>query len=254
MAQRGFRKGGVVNVQQVRTNPYKKGIQYKKKKPTVQALAKKIDMLQEDVELKYKDTEFVLVPFTSDSSTSIVLLNGIPGSTGPSGRIGQELRMTSVHFRAVITRDALELSPQTVRLMIIYDKTPNGTAVAFGNLVDNSVINNADFLPYCPYNRDLVPGRFKILYDKSYVLNPQVLDSWTEAPAGTFSPSGYAPMERLINKKIPLQKRSVYGLGGGSAITDISIGSLYMVCIGSQPVAGPNYTIDGGCRLFYKDA
>lgn len=254
MANRGFKRSGVVNVQQVRTNPYKKGIQYKKKKPTVQTLAKKIDMLQDDVELKYKDTELNSIPFTSDSSNSIVLLNGIAGSTGPSGRIGQELRMTSIHFRGVIRRDNLELSPQVARLLIVYDKTPNGVAPTFGQLIDNSVIDDVNYLPFDPYNRDLVPGRFKILYDKNYVLNPQVADGWTQ-DGTTFTVSGYGTVDRLFNKKIPLQKRSVYGGATNTGvITDITIGSIYMLAIGSEGIAAPNITFHGGCRLFYKDA
>lgn len=223
----------------------------------------KVNKLRNEIELKYHDEEMFGVEFqNATAAASIVLQNGVAQSalvSSATTRIGNEVRMTSFQLKGRILRDPTELASQTVRLILVYDKAPKGTAVTFGEVLQVNTLGNVSNVPYAPYNNDYAGNRLKILYDKMYTLSPNCPDAWNTATAlppgvDVTTISGYGPCEKLIKFKIRLDKKTNYGLATGGTIADIASGALYLLFVGSETAANANYSFSGVSRTIFTDA
>lgn len=216
-------------------------------------IEKKLKGIKNEIELKHNDYKFDIVDFTNNNSVSIVPLNLLAQGTTDITRIGDIIHMTSVHIRGVIRRDPVELSGQTVRMVLLYDRGTQGALPQYNQVFDGTTVTGNDYIVHRPYNMDYFPDRFKILYDKSYVLNPSVPDGWVDA-SGTITVSGYGPVEKIINKKIRVNKKTTYGLGTTAAITSIASGSLILLLVGSEADNGAPASFIGSSRVYFRDA
>jgi hypothetical protein len=82
--------------------------------------------------------------------------------TGQSNRFAQQIQIKSLFMRFVIKLSAVEALGTTVRLVVFYDRDPNGGDADSGDLMlSDNQINS-------PYSIDKeIVGRFKILLDKN---------------------------------------------------------------------------------------
>lgn len=178
-------------------------------------------------ESKFIDVNLSAVDVST--TTSATLLNGsIPG-TGPSNRIGRKLVMTSIEIKArnyVIGGAGVD---QSHRVLLVYDKQPNGVALTAADVLDNATTIGLKKLD----NR----GRFTILMDKHFELSKH-----DEA----LSTVGWKFYRKL---KMPV----IYNSGNAGTIADINTGSLYLVCIGDVVNDGTDGAIQAWTRIRYAD-
>lgn len=240
---------------------YNKTKQFKHKKLPMatkkvdQAQNKKIEYLEKRIlnmkleeELKFKD---VLINTTMLSNAAppatVILLNGMAQGDTRNTREGDLVRATSVQFKLEVRTNNLELGAVAYRILLVWDKQANGVAPTVANVLDNSVIT---LITTSPYNMDNVPNRFKILYDKSFSVPPQVVEDFDVATGQTNS---YMIVVKTLSKKIPINKKTNYGLANAGDITDISTGSLYLYCLSTEPSGGSPATLVGGTRVYFKE-
>lgn len=204
----------------------------------VRSVKKTIRRIQNEEELKYKDT---YLNGTSLSATPVVtLLNGLILGDDVSNRQGDDITATSIQFRAFFWQAATTAgSDSLVRHLIIWDSQANGAAPSAGDILDAATITP---LVLSPYKRQY-QKRFKIVYDNSLVLKPQVVDP-ANPTTEIVVPYVHKRFKKALHRVVKYRNAQNTGL-----ITDIASNSLYSVLIASQ--SGVAATI--GYRLYYKD-
>lgn len=212
----------------------------KKFVPNNSSLNNKIKRIENKEEIKNIDTYQNVVNVTT--AGVLTLLNGVAQGTTPITRIGNETAATSIQFRAQYIANTAELSGTLVRMIIFWDRQPNGAAPTVATLLDSSVIT----LPYlAPYHRDY-QKRYKIVYDKTMVLNPGVESATTPA---TGVVTAVIAQERVLKKKLRLGREVKYS-GAGATVASIQTNSLYVLQISD---AAQNPSVIAGYRFYYKD-
>lgn len=179
------------------------------------------------------------------TGTQLLLLNGcVPGSQN-FNRIGRKICMKSLQLRGHIAKqnNAGAALPAKGRLIIVYDKQPNGTAPTFANVIQSqniagvtsSLVDDMVNLD----NRD----RFEIIRDMVVAVGPYDHTA-TQALAG-------GPCLVTMDTYIKLGNReTVYNAGAAGTIGDIATGSLYVFWIASSD---NNLAWQGGFRLRFSD-
>lgn len=224
-----------------------------KKGPTVKSVNRKVKKIQDMIELKYFDTDISFAT-VDDNDGYGTYLNGIAQNVGVSARIGNEITTTSLQIRGQIRTTNTSPLPQSVRVLILWDKAANGyplgppalIGLSGGDTILNTtIITDPTLAPYTYETQD----RFRILYDKRFSLNLLVAETYTAAGVLT-----YAPVQIQFKKKIKLNRRVKYdGTTGGSF--DLVTNALWLYFISNNPAfANDGPTCTAGVRLYYKDA
>lgn len=215
-----------------------------KSRPTTVSLAKRIRRIENDEELKYINQNRTAV--TATTSGTLQLLNGIAHGDTAITREGDEVRWTSYNFRGSILSATDVLTPVIFRLIVFWDKQANGADPTIaGNpntpvsaLLDNQSITNLVYSPIQWQNAE----RFRILYDRNFILNPMVVGNTTAGAT-----DGVLATSKLIRIKLKLNRVTKY-TGANSNIAAINTNSLYMLWISDDDV-----TFEGGGRLYFKE-
>jgi len=211
----------------------------------IEGLEKKFKKLDKEIESKTidKSTNAIM----NSEGTSLFLLNNLAQGTTSGTRVGDEIRMTSMQIRGWIQPISSELGVHLDRLLIVLDKQSNGAAPVLANVLKSVSTTVID-----PYNKAYVPERFKILYDKTWTLNPKAVSVFNPSDGIT---SAYAPFTIPFKKTILLNKKADYGLSNNNNITDISSGSIYAFLLSTEADASAtNSTCIMMSRIFYRDA
>jgi len=165
-------------------------------------------------ELFARDT--VSTTYPCDTGGGIILLNGVAVGDDIHNRTGRRVSMKSVHVQGFLRTLDSTTGTCVNRLMIVYDRQPNGLAPIMTDIItagDGVSFNNLG-------NRD----RFVVIADKKYVLG-RVDDTATQAVAQ--SPGG-----AIVNIHRKLNHVTTF-IGTGDTVAAIGTGSLYMVITGS---------------------
>lgn len=222
----------------------------------IEKIEKKVRHLAQEAELKYKDT---LINVLAQDNGSLTLLNGISQGTTQVTRIGGQVRLTSLQYRLNFLSDTDIRNYVTARIIVFFDTQSNGAdPVVSGNpliagqsgllnTVAGGVPNNV-FNPIQYENID----RFKIIHDKTFVLNPQ--QALTATTAGAVqSLTTTAVVARTMSKYHKISRTIKYD-GAGATIADINRNSLYMLLISDQAnIGAEGVSVFGVCRVYYKD-
>lgn len=92
-------------------------------------------------------------------------------------RIGTKINVRSIQFKLVLQWGSVGGDPSTTRLMLLYDKQPNGAYPAIGDIIHNNDATVSPFGGIAMVNR----SRFDIIKDKVYcpseAANPMVVDN-----------------------------------------------------------------------------
>lgn len=167
------------------------------------AFAANVPAFQQKVELKFKDTNLVSTNISNIGSIPLSSLNIIPQGTGENNRIGRNVLVTKLMFKGelelqsqVSTTDAHDI----VRIIVYWDQQTNGAPAVVLDVLESLDINAF---------RNLANSkRFKILYDKKYVMN-------TGAATVVSSAIVTAPITRnvnyYINMRMPVEFNSTAG-------------------------------------------
>lgn len=188
------------------------------------------------------------IPLTSSNfvtTPTAILLNGTATGTNFVNRIGAKVTMKTIQFKANI-QNILTSTEGVLRMLVVYDKQPNGALAAIGDVIESRDSSNtaSSSIYSCPKveNRD----RFEIIRDKTW-----------HAPACTNTggvltnlsyPSDDDEME--FSEYIKLGKKTTYK-DTSSAITSISTGSLlmFLLCSGTTNA----YQLSWSSRLRFYD-
>lgn len=166
---------------------------------------------------EFKSLDVSASATTVDTTGSVTLLNGCIRGSDISNREGREILMKSLQLKVYVAANGQATGDQLARVMIVYDRQSNGTALTPTEVIDGCCALGMRNLE----NK----RRFKILHDMVFTLNATYdgATTWNQNPGQHY----YKEIYRKINLPV------TFGSGNAGSVTDISTGSLYMVRIGT---------------------
>ena len=161
------------------------------------------------------------------TGTQLQLLNGCAPGSQNFNRIGRKITMKSLQIRGRVQFKDTTGGPTQVRMIVVYDKQPNGAAPTFANIISSqNIAGTIDSLISCFPNLDN-RDRFEIIRDRMYE-SGVIQDTATQAYAAGM------PL-CTISEFIPLGARDTqFNAGTAGTIGDITSGSLYVFFISNQ--------------------
>lgn len=189
------------------------------------------------------EKKFIDTSMTTDATTtaSITLLNGCQLGTSASTRVGRKICIKSIFMRGSLQKEnPADGIGQTVRMMIVWDKQPNGAVIS--SITDLLVSASTDALNNLS-NRD----RFIVLMDKVRDINPSA-GSYTGAAAS------FATQRVSLKKYLNVKLDTIYNDGNAGTIADIATGALYLIVIGSVAAGTSDVDTNFNVRIRYTDA
>lgn len=200
-------------------------------------------------ELKSVDVNGISLTF--DATGNFQVLN-IP-VTGAAfyNRIGNEIMMKSLHLIGQLTlTNNVATSNEYLRLMVIYDRQPNGAMPATADVITsyNTAGTTSSLVKdhLNPNNFD----RFKILMDNRVHIP---LDTTGAVSKNDSAITDYTKNEVNINRFIKLRGLSTKYKASAAAIGDITSGSLLLFAFGNIANATAAYSFNGTARLRFVD-
>lgn len=178
------------------------------------------------------------------------LINGIAVGSAFYQRIGAKIQMKSLQYHFYFSQsgnNAQPYTPQQCRLMIIYDKQPNGNLPTLANLLTDysaagAVVANPFGMINLPY-RD----RFEVIHDRYFSLQTANTTTGTVGTEGDNTTwngiSGYVKLRR----RVTCYQTTSYQIG------DISTGSLFMFTASNIASGSEPWAMYGITRLRYYD-
>nr|WAE42210.1 MAG: capsid protein [Cressdnaviricota sp.] len=207
-------------------------------------------------ELKSVDFPVASAPATATLNATLYVqaLNVIQVGSAFYNRIGNDIEMKSLHLigQIAISGNVTGPTQEYIRIMIIYDRQPNGNYPAIADVLTN--YDNAGTTTsnsYChlnPNNAD----RFKILMDNR-------IDIPYNSGAADFNQAAeifdYTKNEVNINRFIPLRGLlTKYKASSSPAVIgDQATGALLLFCLGSVASGAEGYNFKYTSRIRYRD-
>lgn len=201
----------------------------------IKNIKKRLRTVESETELKHKDTEWTVAAISATAG-NFQLLNGLSQGNTQLTRIGSQINMTSVQFKGRIASSTAQTYPQIVRLVVFADAQPNAAAPVITDILDSGGLT-ALFLMFAPYNHNNA-NRFKIFYDKVFVLNPSAATNF--------------PQTQYVKKVIPMSRITQYNAGNAGTVADINRNSLYAFVLSNDGTNNPTALIT--FRTYFKDA
>jgi len=186
-------------------------------------------LLQNVPEYKYMDTTLSPGSTRCDTTGDVILVNGCARGDDVGDRIGRKIVMKSLEMRLYAYVTAGTGVDQTNRVMVVYDKQPNGAAPAITDVlvsISTTALKNA--------NND---HRFNVLYDQTYYLNG----------------SGESDSAKIWKNYRRLNFPVQFNSGDAGTIADIQTGSLYFLVMGSEARGVTASQINGRVRVKFVD-
>lgn len=185
-------------------------------------------------ELKFKDTSLVVNTVTQtgtiEPATDGTFLK-IPVGTGPSDRIGRQIKVKSINAYLTITKTSSALSTDTVRLLWVLDTQCNGTVPTVDTVLHSTNVNS--------FRNMANSKRFVILKDDEVNLTSQTWDGTN---------FNLTSRQRNFFKKCNLPIEYDPSLNTG-AITTIRSNNIFLLCISMYGTC----KVNGYVRIRYED-
>lgn len=192
------------------------------------------------------------------SFQSLALIQQGPGL---SQRIGNKVSLKSLRLRFCIVNTVLtNISPvpPDVRVMVVYDRQPNGTYPAANDLLNS--LNQANALTN-PTLDDLVTTnlnpnnfeRFTVIMDKSFTLPSfeSTQDTVTNnGPTGDGMKSPWWIDEYIKLKGLECCYK---GTTNPEVVGDVTTGNLFIMCVGENAPISTPWAFKGTARLRFHD-
>lgn len=147
-----------------------------------------------------------------DTGGGIQLLNGLTRGAADGTRIARGVHMVGMELRAYVTTPEAA-TEQSGRVIIVYDRQPNGAALAI-----TDVINTSTTIGVRQYDNE---KRFEVLYDNVYTIQ----EHGAEFKQPHFEI--YLPLNHIVH----------YNSGNAGSVADIVSGSLYIISVGNVAAA-----------------
>lgn len=194
--------------------------------------------LKQRGELKTIDVVTAVTSYNVTAGSAIILLNGVATGTDFTNRIGRKIVMRSILFRSsTFDSGAGATTGERARLLIIYDRQPNGATPVYTDILGTG--GAADALsPMSLNNRD----RFVVLRDWLFSTE------YANFAAGNITTGNSIEYIKKCYKKLNLE--TVFS-GTAATIGSIATGAVWMMAIGT----GSNVTsLAYNCRIRFEDA
>lgn len=170
-----------------------------------------------------------------------VLISGVAVGTDPLTRVGRKVTMKSINMRYALVCTAIATGaggpvPNRTRILLVYDKSPNGVLPSSADILEPGAgfnammdLNNSD--------------RFVIIADE---MSEQTQGGAALALAGAALSSG------SVYRKINME--SLYG-GNSAAIGDIRSGAIYIMAASDTVMSATQatYGVNALTRIRYTD-
>lgn len=157
-----------------------------------------------------------------------ILINGMTSGSSIDQRVGREITMRSIQFQYVVRANTAGVDQQT-RVVLVYDRQTNGGAPAFNDVFDYTNCTSVRRLE----NRK----RFKVLYDRTHVVN-------------AIGEPGAQVARRFYRR---LRHPVTFNSGNTGLVGDITTGSVYLLFISTQAAGTNAALIDFQTRIRYSD-
>lgn len=188
-------------------------------------------------------------------STSGIIQNiaTIQQGAGISQRIGNKISLKSLRIRFDIapTLQSVEVN-SSARLMVIYDRNPNGAYPLITNMLANNKQDGTtgNGIMWSSVNCNLM-DRFVVLMDEFVVL-PPITNGGVN---GNFLTGPTSEKSFKIDRYIKLKGLETVFSGTASPLTiaNVQVGALYLVSWGNVALATAPYTWVGTTRLRFRD-
>lgn len=187
-----------------------------------------------------------VIATTNVSSTQFIAeLNQLSAGTESYNRIGKQVQMHSLRFVGSFSLFPRNAVQETIRVALIYDRQPNGSAPSWADIFTS--VDNTGATTSIPWSMPNVANldRFKVLAD--FHFNP------VPAPIGAIAVPSYLSdgnqkfmMDRYV-KLGGLEAR--YNAGSPNAIS----GALFLVALSTEPAATAPTNLTYYTRVTYTD-
>lgn len=216
-------------------------------------IEKKLKKLDKEPELKWTDEYNASFVVPNTGLVYNILTPGPVQGVGPNNRIGNQINMTSLMTKILLLSNASSLDPTRYRVLIVIDKefeigNPQlGGAPTSSAILDNSVVTD---LTLSPRNFNNIK-RYKIVYDKVFIQNPQTLLDYDPVTGNT---TLYTRMSKYLTIHLKMKHRLQF-LGPTNTIAELTgtVPLLYIVSdrTGVAGAGEPLATV--AQRIYYKD-
>lgn len=199
---------------------------------------KRVKRIQSKEEIKFAD---VYQNGVSIGTTPVLTaLNLVASGTDDNNRIGDSVHATSIQGRYDFISASAALAPTIIRMIVFWDRQPNGFAPTVSNVLDLSTISSS---LYAPYHRSY-QKRIKIIYDKVIVINPNIGGTTSGTTDALVPMAIYKRFKRKLNREVKYNDVS-------ATITTIQTNSLYLLQVSNNNTNPP--LVVAGYRFYYKD-
>lgn len=155
------------------------------------------------------------------------LLNGMATGDTDGTREGQCIYLKSIKIRMAIQSDTSTTdNTNEIRIMLIYDKQPNGAILPLNQVLYDSTAGAIALLS--SRHPDFMK-RFAVLYDKNYSLHTLPNTGATPGADVAGLPIKFLTISRAFPKGAT---ETQYNGGNAGTVADITRGSLYLVVLG----------------------
>lgn len=200
------------------------------------------------------DTQPCQILNLNNGTACVQSLNLIQQGAGISQRIGNKVSLKSLRLRLRLINNTVSTNAiiSHARVMVLYDRNPNGAYVAANTILGESLQSNS--IGTGTMDSNINPNffdRFVVLMDKHLVLPP-----YTSTGVGnvyTYGPSENEEMK--IEEFIRLKNLECQYNGTANPMTIAyqNIGSLQILCFGDTASATQPWSLNGTARLRFRD-
>lgn len=184
---------------------------------------------------EHKLIDTAVAGYVCDTTGTVTLMNGVAQGTDYTNRVGRKFVNLTVQLEGSIQPLDVTTGPTKCRVMVIYDKQPNGALPAITDVLSASTsnafmnLNNRDrFIVIANINETI--GGVSNVATQSYAQSPNVVNV-------------------SLYKAI---KMETINDGTGATVGDIQSGSIFLLTVGDQaPGAGGAFV--GALRVRFDD-
>lgn len=187
--------------------------------------------LAKQVEIKWKDTT-AQPTLVSGTPSGAYLLNGMTQGDDPEGyRDGDKIKMLSVQGKGLFV-SAVDENAFVVRMLIVYDRQPNGAAITWNDVISGTNVVNGLYTLSGARR-----GTFQVLYDRMI-----------RVPAAGSATNGTEVGFKFYRR---INREAHYHIGNAGDVTDMNKGSL--IALFCSVGNGNNVVTDIRFRIQYTD-
>lgn len=183
------------------------------------------------------------------ASGAVLLQNPITAGVTPSSLVGRKAIMKNITYNYLLRVEpqSTSLFPQygceVVRILLVYDNSPQGVAPISSDIVDVTSKPNCVISPYSLKNTD----RFKVLLDKRHTMGYSAYISG----GITYTYDRGVPLD-IANGTIPLNLP--FEGPSTTGIIGVDRGAIWLLILTNQSISVGQTYFDGMTRIRYIDA